>query len=59
MLIATFNLENLGGDKLGSTINKQLLIHRPQLERFRADIICLQEANAVRQKFRKTARLLP
>ena len=59
MLFATLNLENLGGDKFGTPINIRLLIHRPQLERFRADIICLQEANAVRQKFRKTARLLP
>jgi hypothetical protein len=53
MRIATFNLENLGGDKPASPLEERLLILRPQLERLRADILCLQEANAVRGNSRK------
>ena len=60
MRIATFNLENLGGDKPASPLEERLLILRPQLERLHADILCLQEVNAVHRnsgKNRKTVAL--
>lgn len=49
MRVATFNLENLGsrfGD--ADAFEERLSILRPQLERLRADILCLQEINAMR-----------
>ncbi len=45
--LATFNLENLddvGAD--GLTLDERAALLRPQLERLRADIVCLQEVNA-------------
>ena len=45
--LATFNLENLddvGADGLG--IDDRAALLRPQLERLRADVLCLQEVNA-------------
>jgi endonuclease/exonuclease/phosphatase family metal-dependent hydrolase len=44
--IATFNLENLD-DRLDQEVfAERLSILRPQLERLRADVLCLQEVNA-------------
>lgn len=46
MRIATFNLENLD-DKRGQSpsLRERIAVMRPQLERLRADILCLQEVN--------------
>ncbi|MFO1089898.1 MAG: endonuclease/exonuclease/phosphatase family protein [Hyphomicrobiales bacterium] len=47
MRIATFNLENLGGDEVTEAeLRARLPILRPQLQRLQADILCLQEVNA-------------
>ena len=45
--IATFNLENLD-DRLKEpqAFSERIHVLRPQLERLRADILCLQEVNA-------------
>ena len=45
--LATFNLENLDDVGAGGlTIDERATLLRPQLERLRADILCLQEVNA-------------
>ncbi len=50
MRIATFNLENLGAtNKDGVELEERSAILRPQLERLRADIVCLQEINGQRR----------
>ncbi len=49
MRIASFNLENLDlRTRSGVTIEQRADILRPQLERLRADVICLQEVNGQR-----------
>jgi exonuclease III len=49
MRIASFNLENLDlVSRSGITIEERAEILRPQLERLRADILCLQEVNGQR-----------
>ncbi|HWP45432.1 MAG TPA: endonuclease/exonuclease/phosphatase family protein [Blastocatellia bacterium] len=49
--IATFNLENLD-DRPGQrpTLAERIDVMRPQLERLRADILCLQEVNGQEQQ---------
>ena len=45
--IATFNLENLGDDPaVPPPLSDRIRIMRPQLERLRADILCLQEVDS-------------
>lgn len=44
--LATFNLENLGLDPHGVTLDDRVFILRPEIERLAADILCLQEVNA-------------
>ena len=47
MRVATFNLENFDDRPgRGPPLNKRLPILRPQIERLRADVLCLQEVNA-------------
>jgi endonuclease/exonuclease/phosphatase family metal-dependent hydrolase len=47
MRIATFNLENLGTTRRhGATFDERAAVLRPQLERLKADILCLQEIDA-------------
>lgn len=47
MRIATFNLENLGGDLAdGARSGERISALRPELVRLNADILCLQEINA-------------
>lgn len=47
MRLATFNIENLGSDDDDAApIEERIAVLRPQLERLRADILCLQEINA-------------
>jgi endonuclease/exonuclease/phosphatase family metal-dependent hydrolase len=48
--IATFNLENLDDkpDKT-PTLQERIAVMRPQLERLKADILCLQEVNGQEQ----------
>lgn len=49
MRIATFNLENLGGEKQpAEKVQAQIDALRPQLLRLDADILCFQEVNAKR-----------
>ena len=49
MRIASFNLENLElASRSGVTIEERADILRPQFERLRADILCLQEVNGQR-----------
>ena len=49
MRIATFNLENLGGEKkTAEKVQAQVETLRPQLLRLDADIVCFQEVNAKR-----------
>jgi endonuclease/exonuclease/phosphatase family metal-dependent hydrolase len=45
--IATFNLENFDdpGPALQPTLAARIALMRPQLERLRADVLCLQEVN--------------
>lgn len=45
--LATFNLENLDdGPEADPPFDARLAILRPQLQRLRADVLCLQEVNA-------------
>lgn len=47
MRIATFNVDSLDyGPRAAVPLDERLPILRPQLERLRADILCLQEINA-------------
>jgi endonuclease/exonuclease/phosphatase family metal-dependent hydrolase len=47
MRIATFNLENLGTTRHhGATFDERAAVLRPQLERLKADILCVQEIDA-------------
>lgn len=49
MRIATFNLEDFGGARTGAPdLESRLAVLRPQLERLRADVVCLQEVNTVK-----------
>ncbi|MEJ8574915.1 endonuclease/exonuclease/phosphatase family protein [Microbaculum marinum] len=46
MRLATFNIESLGGDRrTGAPIEDRIAVLRPQLERLRAEVLCLQEIN--------------
>lgn len=46
MRIASFNLENFDDDPNSpGTLRERIAVMRPQLERLRADILCLQEVN--------------
>jgi endonuclease/exonuclease/phosphatase family metal-dependent hydrolase len=48
--IATFNVENLGSEAgHGSTLEERVQVLRPQLQRLRADILCLQEVDSQRR----------
>jgi endonuclease/exonuclease/phosphatase family metal-dependent hydrolase len=48
--IATFNLENLDDrPEHAPTLQERIAIMRPQLERLKADIVCLQEVNGQEQ----------
>ncbi|WP_458210559.1 endonuclease/exonuclease/phosphatase family protein [Haladaptatus sp. NG-SE-30] len=48
--IATFNLENLddtdGGSRWDPSLDERIEVLKPQLERIRADVLCLQEVHA-------------
>jgi len=58
MCIATFNLEKLDdGPDAPMPLAAQLAILRPQLQRLRADVLCLQEVN-VRRVAGAPARVL-
>jgi len=46
MRIATFNLENFG--RQGAAFEERPAVLRPQLERLKADILCLQEVDAAK-----------
>ncbi|MGD0531429.1 MAG: endonuclease/exonuclease/phosphatase family protein [Methyloceanibacter sp.] len=48
MRIATFNLESLGNRRRrhGASFEERAAVLRPQLERLKADILCLQEVDA-------------
>ena len=47
MRIATFNLESLGNRRRhGASFEERAAVLRPQLERVKADILCLQEVDA-------------
>jgi endonuclease/exonuclease/phosphatase family metal-dependent hydrolase len=47
MRIATFNLESFGkADRHGAPFEERAAVLRPQLERLKADILCLQEVDA-------------
>ena len=47
MRIATFNLEDFGSArKGGAAFEERAAVLRPQLERLKADVLCLQEVNA-------------
>jgi endonuclease/exonuclease/phosphatase family metal-dependent hydrolase len=49
MRIATFNLENLGSTRRhGASFEDRAAVLRPQLERLKADILCLQEVDATK-----------
>jgi endonuclease/exonuclease/phosphatase family metal-dependent hydrolase len=57
--IATFNVENL--DDLPSnkpTLDERIALMRPQLLRIDADIVCLQEVNAQKEKNKLSLRAL-
>ena len=46
MRIASFNLENFDDDPQSSiTLSERIAVMRPQIERLRADVLCLQEVN--------------
>jgi endonuclease/exonuclease/phosphatase family metal-dependent hydrolase len=45
--VATFNLENLdSGESLQPTLETRIRVLRPQLNRLRADVLCLQEVHS-------------
>src|SRR4249919_3839479 len=47
MRLATFNLESLGSTRRhGASFEERAAVLRPQLERLKADILCLQEVDA-------------
>jgi hypothetical protein len=47
MRIATFNLESFGkADRRSASLAERAVVLRPQLERLKADILCLQEVDA-------------
>jgi endonuclease/exonuclease/phosphatase family metal-dependent hydrolase len=49
MRIATFNLESFGNARKGSApFEERAAALRPQLERLKADVLCLQEVNAAK-----------
>ena len=49
MRIATFNLENLGSTRRqGASFEERAAVLRPQLERLKADVLCLQEVDATK-----------
>mgnify|MGYP000601519361 CR=1 FL=1 len=53
--LATFNVENLDlGPRADPPLSERITVLRPQLQRLRADILCLQEVNA-----QKTASKAP
>ena len=54
MRIATFNLENLGTYQKGASFENRAAVLRPQLDRLKADVLCLQEVDA--PKVRGTRR---
>lgn len=57
MRIASFNLENFDDDPKSSvTLTERIAVMRPQLERLRADVLCLQEVNG--QKTNDQPRVL-
>ena len=56
--IASFNLENLGGRPgRQPDLAARIAILRPQMERLRADILCLQEVNGQRVEGHEPRRL--
>ena len=60
MRLATFNLENLDErSRDAPPLEERIAVLRPQLERLRADVLCLQEVNARKPEGdRKAPRLL-
>jgi endonuclease/exonuclease/phosphatase family metal-dependent hydrolase len=54
--IATFNLENFDdpGPAVQPTLPERIAVTRPQLERLRADLLCLQEVNGQEQNGTRT-----
>jgi len=47
MRLATFNLESFGyARKASATFEERAEVLRPQLERLKADVLCLQEVDA-------------
>lgn len=59
MRIATFNVDSLDMDtKAAVPLEKRIEILRPQIERLRADIVCLQEINGQHREGRSTRELL-
>lgn len=59
MRIATFNVDSLDtGPHVAVSLDERLPILRPQLERLRADILCLQEINAQHCAGRRTRDLV-
>ena len=48
MRIATFNLESFGMRREGAPFEQRASVLRPQLERLKADILCLQEVDATK-----------
>jgi endonuclease/exonuclease/phosphatase family metal-dependent hydrolase len=59
MRIATFNLEDFGGSRAGAPdLETRLAVLRPQLERLRADVLCLQEVNTVKTAGERRASAL-
>ncbi len=56
--LATFNLENLDdGPRADPPLDQRIPVLRPQLERLHADVLCLQEVNA--QKDRASGPRVP
>lgn len=59
MRIATFNLENLGGDEVSDAeLSERLPLLKPQLRRLEADVLCLQEVNSVKASGVRTLEAL-
>jgi len=59
MRIATFNIENFDDvPNAHPSLNTRIQIMRPQLERIRADILCLQEVNSQEQNGHRTLSAL-
>ena len=57
MRVATFNIENLDETTRAPLLADRIAVLRPQLQRLRADVLCLQEVHGQERPNQKRALL--